>query len=110
MAQDGLWASGKHRGHPPGSSAEDGVPDGVHALVQAVEPIRREAGVDCAPRNPEPQQLPARHNAMLLLRELGKATIEISTRRSIRAFTTHIVVNARLVRGDAGWSQACGRW
>jgi hypothetical protein len=102
MTQGGLRAGCKHRRHPPGSATDDDVSNGVHPLMQTVKPVRPETSIDRTSRNTEAHQLPARHDTMLPLRKLSQTTINISVRDSIRAFTTHIVVNARLVPGGDG--------
>jgi hypothetical protein len=71
--------------------------DGVHALMQTMKPIRPKASIDRASRNTETHQLPARHDTVLPLCKLSQTTINVDARGSIRAFTTHIVVNARFV-------------
>ena len=110
MAQSRPRATRKHCGHPLGAATNCDMSNGVHPLMQAVKPTALKASVDRASRYAKAHQLPARHDTVLLLRELSQTTINIGVRSSIRAFTTHIVVNARLVPGRSGrgWHVADG--
>jgi hypothetical protein len=64
--------------------------------MDSVEPPARDPHIYRPARDPHGEQLTPRHQPMLPTRKPGQGMID-ATRLIRRAFTTHIVVNARLV-------------
>jgi hypothetical protein len=87
MAQRGAGPGGEHGGHAPPIDREHGVPDGVDAAVDPMQPPRGHAMHD----RPAPQadgfELPPRHDAVLPRRQARDLAIQ----RVLDEFCTHVV-------------------
>jgi hypothetical protein len=77
------------------------VSNGIDPVVDSVEPPARKANIHNTTRDPRRDQLPPRHKSMLPNRKPSQHAIH-PARLVRRAFTTHIVVNARLVGAGRG--------
>ncbi len=75
MAEDRTPAAGQDCGHPAPAGREARVADGVHATVDPMQPSLVKAVLDPGPRMPKPQQLRARHDAVLRHRKRGKTCV-----------------------------------
>jgi hypothetical protein len=102
VAQRRTWAARHDGSHPAASGIEQRVSDGIDPVVNSMEPPVRKANIDSTARDPQRKQLPPRHHSMLPGREASQRTIHPILSVTCRAFTTHIVVNARFVDPDCG--------
>jgi hypothetical protein len=69
VAQHGPRPARKYRCHAPAVSAEDTVPDRVHASVHRVKPPALDPVIDRVPTDPEAPELPKRDDPVLPLSE-----------------------------------------
>jgi hypothetical protein len=86
------------------------VADGVDPAVDSVEPATSKANIHSTAGDPHGEQLPPRHETMLSPRKTSQRPIHAVPAGIRRAFTTHIVVNARFVdlhRGHATTVDDC---
>ena len=65
MTEQRLWPTRKHRRHPTAPESELAVTDGVDAPVNAMQPPGGETVLDHRRTDPERQQLPPSHHAVL---------------------------------------------
>jgi hypothetical protein len=70
MAQHGVVSARQHGCQQPALASELGVPEGVHAALEARQAPGDETVVDRILTEPQGQQLPPRHHTMLLRRKL----------------------------------------
>jgi hypothetical protein len=69
VAQHGPRPARKYRCHAPAVSAEDTVPDRVHASVHRMKPPALDPVIDRVPTDPEAPELPKRDDPVLPLGE-----------------------------------------